>query len=279
MQEIKTLLVDIIDRAYRYEDKKVRNAYKQVCLELVPQKRREFMGMYKPEIHKIMVYNINRSSQSILITILHELAHHIMYVSGQNLGHDKLYLTTYELLIHTAMDMQLLGKKDLLSFSGTADAKYLREFANTYKPKSYDYGKGRCVIKAKIPYRMREKASAMGFHFSDLEKTWNKTVDVQDLESVIGSLKELISENDISVSSVAKIQVASKIYIVAVGNTAAYASTLQENGFSYAGKGEWRKLILLDECADELDRLERLEIEGLTFVKQPAVQKGNDAYA
>lgn len=88
MQEIKILVEDIIDRAYRYEDKKVRSMYKRVILELAPQRRRDFMGMYKPEIHKIMVYNINRSSQSILITVLHELAHHIMFVSGRNLGHE-----------------------------------------------------------------------------------------------------------------------------------------------------------------------------------------------
>lgn len=278
MQEIKILVGDIIDRAYRYEDKKVRSMYKRVILELAPQRRRDFMGMYKPEIHKIMVYNINRSSQSILITVLHELAHHIMFVSGRNLGHDKVYLTTYELLVHTAMDMHLLCVDDLLGFSGTADAKWLREFAGTYEPKSYDYGKGRYVVKAKIPYRMREKASEMGFHFSALEKTWNRTLDEEDLENIVGALKVFIPENDIFVSSVADMQVETKIYIAAIGDTTEYVPILKENGFSYAGKGQWRKLILLEECAEELDRLDRLEI-GLTFAKQPAAQKGHDAYA
>ena len=62
-------------------------------------------------------------------------------------------------------------------------------------------------------------------------------------------------------------------YEAAIG----YVAILKENGFSYAGKGQWRKLILLEECAEELDRLDRLEI-GLTFAKQPAAQKGHDSY-
>lgn len=273
MQEIKILLDDIIDRAYRYEDKKIRSAYKSFSLELASQKRKEFMGMYKPEIHKIMVYNIARSSQSILITALHELAHHIMVVSSKELCHDKAYLSIYELLVHTAMDMHLLYRNDLLGFSETTDAKWLRKFVSTYEPKSYDYGKGRCVVKAKIPYHMREKASEMGFHFSDLEKTWNKTVDEKELENVLQALKGLIPEDDVAVSNVADIQVDSKIYIVAVGNTTEYVPILKENGFSYVGKGEWRKLILLSECAGELNRLDHLGRTGLTFVKQPAGRK------
>ena len=78
-------------------------------------------------------------------------------------------------------------------------------------------------------------------------------------------------------SSVADMQVETKIYIAAIGDTTEYVPILKENGFSYAGKGQWRKLILLEECAEELDRLDRLEI-GLTFAKQPAAQKGHDAY-
>lgn len=273
MQEIKILLDDIIDRAYRYEDKKIRSAYKSFSLELASQKRKEFMGMYKPEIHKIMVYNIARSSQSILITALHELAHHIMVVSGKELGHDKAYLAIYELLVHTAMDMHLLCRNDLLGFSETTDAKWLKKFVSTYNPRIYNYGKDRYVVKAKVPYRMREKALGLGFHFSDLEKTWNKTVDEKELENDLRTLKELIPEDDIVVSNVADLQVNSKIYIVAVGKTTEYIPILKENGFSYAGKGEWRKLVLLSECADELNRLDYLGQTGLTFVKQPAERK------
>lgn len=273
MQEIKTVLCDIIDRAYRYEDKNTKNKYKGFQIELVPQKRKGFMGMYKPELKKIMVYNIDRSGQSILITALHELSHHILYMSGQEPCHDSSYFVTYGLLIHTAMDMQLLAEQDLLGFTESADAWWLEHFVKTYKPKKYDYCRNRYVIRVKVPYHMRRKASELGFHFSAMEKTWNKTVDAEEKESVLHSLRSFISEDDIEVSRMADIQFKSQIYITAVGNTAENISVLKENGFKYVGEGEWRKLVPISCCEEEMNRFENLGFSGLTFCKKPATRE------
>lgn len=79
MIKIKNILCDVLDYAYPDSDK--LGEYKRFYVEMINETRKGFHGDYHGMTHHIRIYNLYRDDASIVVTTLHELAHHVDHVN------------------------------------------------------------------------------------------------------------------------------------------------------------------------------------------------------
>lgn len=258
--QIKMVLMDIIDQTYPDKDKKTKRAYKDFSLEIKQDIRKSFMGKYSHKNKTIYICNIFRNPKHSVITTLHELAHHIEYIDKGTTGHSKNFYSIFEKLVHSALDMGIIHKSDILMVKDTSDRNKMDEFVKTYVPHRTGYEEGYKYVIVYNGYSIKDSLKKDGYSFSSFDKTWvKKFIDEEaDKESLrISKLSDKINielrrANDILINSVG--------YIVVTGKTYEHKDTLKKLGYYYKNK-KWIKKVSSDTAESELNNISYYKLD------------------
>lgn len=78
LYRVKILLNDLVEYAYPHSPK--QKAYKAFYVEYINKKLKSKHGDYNPKNRHIRVFNLSRTEDQLVVTSVHELAHHINFI-------------------------------------------------------------------------------------------------------------------------------------------------------------------------------------------------------
>lgn len=205
MFRIKKILNDLV--SYAYAGSPNLKAYQAFYIEYVDKELKSKHGDYDKKERRIHIYNLSRTEEQLIVTTIHELAHHITLIdhdSCQTNPHGPEFYDVYKRLLFTAMDMGLFNR--YLFLKTTADASDSRKVAKlleTYKRHPIDYKKDLVLIQVLHGFDSREALKAHDYRYNTLNKAWEKETDTPDVETEfldsIGVKYKIVSAKSIGI--------------------------------------------------------------------------------
>ena len=239
MLQVRNVLCDILNYAYPKNDKLEK--FKKFYVEMSNKNLKSKHGDYTLKTHHIRVFNLYRDDAAIIATTIHELAHHVDYVSRGTTNHDKEFYDVFKILLYAALDMKIFDTKDFLSANkDAADSNKIAKMISYYKPKETNYKKNKQKIIVKNCYDIKDKLSKNDFKFNGVNKTWEKEVDKDNVENELLILSnssatyEIIDANVISFDK--------KRYMYVKNGSYEIKDELSKMNFTWDGKRKvWKK--------------------------------------
>ena len=178
MYQLKVMLNDIVDRAFMNDPK--LKSYKAFYIEVLNKDYKGRNGDYNPNTRHIRLMNTYRDEKKLVVTAIHELAHHINHMQGNTDIHGDGFYSNYKKLLYTALDMNLFDKDEYIalvkknrdSSSENKVVKMIRDY------ESKDVGYKKDIIKFTIfgGFDIRETLKSKGYKFNKIGKAWEKEV-------------------------------------------------------------------------------------------------------
>lgn len=246
--EIKKVLNDVCYYAYT-DDAKLQN-YQRFCINFSKKESKSYHGRYMPYTKTIEICNFTRGSQKLVIVALHELAHHIDYCQRGITDHQKSFYSVYRRLIHTALNMGVIDKKDILNIEDSSDQKKLKGFLDDYRYESIQYRTDKLIIRCTNCFEQRLTLKSIGFHYQPQMQSWEKEVDKSEVMSTSRFVESLNSTIKIQVLQANQIDLDLKGEIVLSGNTYSFKENLKNLGYQFKDK-HWRKRIMVSNYERE----------------------------
>ncbi len=92
---------------------------------------KSFHGSYNIETKKARIGNLSRPPEHVLITSLHEAAHHCeMQMTGQT-GHQKSFYTIYNQLMIQAIEMGLFSYESAKKITDSSSVRELEKYCGS----------------------------------------------------------------------------------------------------------------------------------------------------
>ena len=143
--EIRNTLIDIILNCYSYLTEEKINKYTKFYIKLENKILKSYLGKYNPKDRSIHLYNIKTESNvSCIVTLIHELSHHIDCMNRHTSAHDEKFYKIHLELLRSAFDMNIIDYKEFMCHSSSAGnirkLKRLVEkmnYPSTARPVSY----------------------------------------------------------------------------------------------------------------------------------------------
>ena len=79
MYRVKILLNDLVEYAYPHSPR--QKAYKAFYVEYIDKEFKSKHGDYNTKNKHIRIFNLSRTEDQLVVTSIHELAHHINFVN------------------------------------------------------------------------------------------------------------------------------------------------------------------------------------------------------
>lgn len=239
MLKIKKILNDLVDNTYKDSDK--IEEYKRFYVEMSPDTRKSFHGVYNIKTHRITIYNLYRDDASVVATTIHELAHHIDNCNRGDTDHQKEFYVEYQKLLYMALNMKLFSKNEFLNATRDAsDSKKVARMIADYEPTDIGYKKDMITIEVHRGYEIREKLKNNGYMLNSINKTWEKEINLEEVAEEKRFLEDLGAEYDVNKNN--NISFQKKTYIIASKGSYEYKEALKAEGFSYWSKDKsWKK--------------------------------------
>lgn len=267
MQNYKlfNVLKDIIDIVYpeaEYKD----NKFKKFYIELIPKEMKTIHGRYFPQLKKIEVFNLSRTTGHIVATTIHEVSHHIDYCLRDDSDHSKAFYEIMHKLLLTAMSMGIITKDDVITANDSKDKDRLINYfgeIESWDAGSIDYQQNIAVVKVTSCFSIKDKLKARGYSYSGIDQAWEKEFDVNSLESEKEFLSELIAMDNVKIINGNEVDIGA-VYYICVLNSYAHKDYLKSNGYFWNGynkikKNSWTKKILAKDKNEELEKVINLE--------------------
>ena len=189
MLKVKRILNDLVEETYK-GNRRLRN-YKSFYVSVLNKKMKSKHGDYDPITHYIRVYNLYRPDSAIIATTIHELAHHIDYMTRDVTDHSRAFYDTYRELLYTALDMGLFTKEDYLNATADAsDSNKIRKMISGYIPSPTGYKEDKARVIVKNGFDHREKLKSLGYVWNPIEKVWEKEIDKSAAPQEVFSLRK-----------------------------------------------------------------------------------------
>lgn len=240
MIKIRNILCDVLDYAYPDSDKLEK--YKRFYVEMINENRKGRHGDYHGMTHHIRIYNLYRDDASIVVTTLHELAHHVDNVNRGKLDHGKEFYAVYEHLLHTALNMHLFNKEQFLNATKDAsDSNKVAKMIKDYISEDVSYKKNVVTIEVKNCFDKKDILKERGgYTWNGINKAWEKEISEDKLEEEKKFLESKAFEYNINESNSVTFQ--KKNYIIAGKGSYDVREKLHEDGFIYDSKKKyWKK--------------------------------------
>ena len=281
-RRIKIYLNQIIEAAYPNMSKQEREKALDFTFMFDPKEKQSYHGLYMGKTKSrsravIKVGNFSRGDKAVIITCLHETAHHIDAVFNGRTGHQAPFYEAYERLIYAAMNLRLLTPDDFREAERDAKkvgkgsqgfSKVLLIVARWEPHYLVDESPSeKKTIKVGDGYTVRDKLKEAGFYWNKISATWDIETDKPD-ETVafaesIGCKKIEVSDGGINIAK-------PMITIVASGKgTYEHRDMLREKRFMFNKKHKvWEKRVPAEEAKDCLAELKRLDLLGVIFTQK-----------
>lgn len=177
--EIKNTLTDLIKNCYQDLPLEKINNYIRFYIKLENRTLKSYLGKYKPKKRTIYLYNIkNESNTSVIVTLLHELAHHIDHMNRNKSNHDNYFYNIHIELLCTAFDMKIITYEEFMIHSSKAQniAKLKRMIEKINYPsiaKDLDYKKDYLwLIASNQNNHKTDDLKSMGFKYNPYIRKW-----------------------------------------------------------------------------------------------------------
>lgn len=238
MLRIKNILNDIVDVAYKGSDKLEK--YKKFYVEVSDKTLKSKHGDYNGKDKHIRIFNVQRDDTAIIVTTIHELAHHIDWVNRGFSDHSEAFYEVYRTLLFTALDMKLFNKYKFEStMKDASDSNKVSKIIKTYTPKDAEYKKETTLFVVKGGYRFKEQLKNRKYMFNAINGTWEKEVSKADRNDEIAFMKWY--DIEYSEKAATAITFNKKEYIVAGKGSFERREELKQDGFQYDKKRGWKK--------------------------------------
>lgn len=191
-------------------------------IEFMNQETKSIHGTYNAKENKARIGNLSRPPAHVLITSLHEAAHHCEYQMTGQTGHQRSFYMIYNQLMTTAIEMGMFTYKTATEVTDSASIRQLKRYCGpiTIKmnPKK-KYKKGKCLIYVFDGYSQRKILSERGYHFNSRAKAWEKELLKEDelgekeyLKNLSDSITVWTTEDMLDLTIYAIITVTGKTY-------------------------------------------------------------------
>lgn len=259
---VKRVLDDIIDIAYKNESDARRKFFKWFTIDLESKLNKSYLGVYHPVMREgklcggqIRVVALNESDTQIIITCIHELAHHIDSCKNGKSGHQAPFYEEYKTLLYAALNMRLFNP-DEFQKRVTTDFNKVKKMLDEWVPEYINYKQDLITLKVNVPFELKDNVKARGYHWNGVEKVWEKEIPENEFESEKRCL-EAIGVNDIRINNASSFSCDAIAYIKASKGSYAYKEDLKQNGFRFTNNAWYKKI-----NAKDYD-LELLSLSGL----------------
>lgn len=300
MFQLKQMLNDLVEYTFR-DDPKLA-AYKAFYIEVLDQNYRGKHGDYRPSTRHIRIMNTYRDENQLIITSVHELAHHINHMQGNTDAHGKGFYANYEKLLHGTLDMGLVKKEEWLTVHeechDSQGENKVQRMIEAYTPKNAGYKADKTKITVYGGYDARDKLKSEGFQYNKIAKGWEielKKTDLDAKTALLASLnlkytvseasKYIVKDQDVVKKMKEERERRKRTFYMVVVNGYDIRNQLKENGYvfnpsdntwrrGYTAKDEGLKEQLLALCKDNHAEISKTDtVRNYTFVVLKKPQK------
>ena len=191
-------------------------------IEFMNQETKSIHGTYNAKENKARIGNLSRPPAHVLITSLHEAAHHCEYQMTGQTGHQRSFYMIYNQLMTTAIEMGMFTYKTATEVTDSASIRQLKRYCGPITIKmnpEKKYKKGKCLIYVFDGYSQRKILSGRGYHFNSRAKAWEKELLKEDesdekeyLKNLSDSITVWTTEDMLDLTIYAIITVTGKTY-------------------------------------------------------------------
>lgn len=191
-------------------------------IEFMNQGTKSIHGTYNAKENKARIGNLSRPPAHVLITSLHEAAHHCEYQMTGQTGHQRSFYMIYNQLMTTAIEMGMFTYKTATEVTDSASIRQLKRYCGPITIKmnpEKKYKKGKCLIYVFDGYSQRKILSERGYHFNSRAKAWEKELLKEDelgekeyLKNLSDSITVWTTEDMLDLTIYAIITVTGKTY-------------------------------------------------------------------
>lgn len=260
-KRIKEILIDIAQKTYGETPQYFR-------LEICPEEKKSKHGEYCPQTKTIRIFNISRPIEHIVSTTIHELAHHIDCCKYGSSGHNKRFYGIFRALLKTAIECGYVDYNSIKNKKDSIDIEMMeRHYGElvAFYDESKDTNKDKFIIKVKNSFNIKEFLHSLSFTYNNIEKTWDKVIKKDEIESLKKQILEKDSSVIIEVNNYNDITMDAYYYIIVSKNTFQYKDELAKNGYKYKGynvnTNSWVKKINTRDLNKEKKFLSSLGLE------------------
>lgn len=179
MYRIKILLNNLVEYAYPHSPK--QKAYKAFYVEYIDKEFKSKHGDYNTKNKHIRIFNLSRTEDQLVVTSIHELAHHINFVNDTSHSfepHGQEFYKVYKKLLFTALDMGLFNKWQFINATADAsDSRKVKRMLEEYRPYPIDYKKDMKLIQVFRAYEIRKNLQKHGYKYNSVLKSWEKETE------------------------------------------------------------------------------------------------------
>lgn len=186
--QLKQQMNDIIDVAYRRVSSADRAQYKRFLIDCYDLDMRSRLGDCEwnslEKTSNIRIVRMDsRTYISVLITTIHEVAHHIDYSQHGTSGHQAPFYTAYRLLLYAALNMGILTIQDMKEseYTGRSWGK-VQKMLDEYRPEPVSYKPDSCSIRVYHAYQFKDALKARKYQWNGLDAAWTLETNTQRLQ-------------------------------------------------------------------------------------------------
>lgn len=262
--EIRQMLHDIIEVAFSDEQDKMP-FYKKFFLEFSNKQVKSFAGRYFPSRKSIEIVGLERPTKHIIITTLHEVAHHIDHMKRNTTGHGPEFYAVYEKLIHAALDMGIISMNDVNTVCDVSDREKIKKMLDTYEKSEVVYKQNQFVIAVGNGYSIREQLKMRGYKWDTLSQVWKLEGDKTKIDEERLFLDSISVKYEISDAKDYNVKAMGTI--VAGQGSFDYKDILKEHGFHYSKEKTWKKTMPFAEMDSQIKKLVEAGLCNVKFKK------------
>lgn len=179
MYRIKILLNNLVEYAYPHSPK--QKAYKAFYVEYIDKEFKSKHGDYNTKNKHIKIFNLSRTEDQLVVTSIHELAHHINFVNDTSHSfepHGQEFYKVYKKLLFTALDMGLFNKWQFINATADAsDSRKVKRMLEEYRPHPINYKQDVKLIQVFYAYEIRKNLQKHGYKYNSVLKSWEKETE------------------------------------------------------------------------------------------------------
>ncbi|MGG5319205.1 hypothetical protein [Enterococcus sp. AZ163] len=259
---LKRLFVGMLQETFKESE-----SYSDFKVAIVSKEIKSKFGRYTPNDRMIEVFNLSRKSTSVLITGIHELAHHVEFMETGEKTHKKSFYSYYHQLLLTGLRLGLISVEDLkYSATDSPDLSKLEEWYGDID--SWKFSKKRdseAYIVVFNCFNEKDDLKQRGYTYFPHNKSWRKKFqNVQEAEKERKLLLFTLHLNELNIK-LGDLSTAlfTQQYTLAVHGAFSKKETLSKLGYGWEifnVKKAWVKRIFADQYEEEVRNLKEARL-------------------
>lgn len=252
-KKLHTILKQIARKTYG-------NSVPEFYVELEARELESRHGKYDGKNKVMTINNISRDNECILVTAIHELAHHVEYtVRGKVVHDDQFYKILKELLESAVM----LGYLNYEKVRNIPDTTTISMMERKYGPvrvrydETLDVNRDWRTVYVYNGYSIKEILKEKNYMFSSMEGIWEKDLRREEAETDLQEFLTVDPELEVQIKRVTDLSFDPLYQITLSGQTYPYKDELKKRGYIYGDK-RWKKRVRKETIKEERSFIDSL---------------------